>query len=443
MKLIKKYQFGGLTEKLPRAAKTPTDPTLKKMGWDYFHFEDLNPSAQGYSQAKKQHAADPNKVFLVDLKTGRLIPTSEYEANRAMPSEEIDENRTNFEVQQAQNHRDLQNRDPQDLGLALMAAGAAPFLPEVLAPVMPVIKPVLAVAGGVNALNYGTEAINNIQQGNYVGAAKNAGAATVSLIPGFGTGWKTFTLGLTAPFLMSAADAENTVANKIKEIKQGSGELSEEDLKYIQSVLSDMGLELRDVNNVQGGTVGKMITAIPQNPESQNDVTYIPWGTLGIGAVDVTANELIPRIGSKAAKFISKIREVAKKVFKTRYPWYLAGAGIETGGRYLYNRYNANPQDQSHEYNEIDIISDIAALLRNRTNWDISIEGLPPGKYKHNFGQDFQGSRNDTVDYLPPLRTRVWDQSQNNQSTQTSSTYPENKEDSALVADEPDTDIAL
>jgi len=104
-----------------------------------------------------------------------------------------------------------------------------------------------------------------------------------------------------------------------------------------------MGLELRDVNNVQGKTVGKMITATPQNPESQNGVTYVPWGTLGIGAIDVTANELIPRIGPKAAKFISKIREVAKKVFKTRYPWYLAGAGIETGGRYLYNRYNANP----------------------------------------------------------------------------------------------------
>jgi len=44
-----------------------------------------------------------------------------------------------------------------------MATGAAPFLPEVLAPAMPVIKPVLAVAGGINALNYGTEAINNIQ----------------------------------------------------------------------------------------------------------------------------------------------------------------------------------------------------------------------------------------------------------------------------------------
>jgi len=52
-----------------------------------------------------------------------------------------------------------------------------------------------------------------------MGAAKNAGAATVSLVPGFGNGWKAFTLGLTAPFLMSAADTENTVENKIKEIK--------------------------------------------------------------------------------------------------------------------------------------------------------------------------------------------------------------------------------
>lgn len=181
MKLIKKYQFGGLTEKLPRAAKTPTDPTLKKMGWDYFHFEDLNPSAQGYSQAKKQHAADPNKVFLVDLKTGRLIPTSEYEANRAMPSEEIDENRTNFEVQQAQNHRDLQNRDPQDLGLALMVTGAAPFLPEVLAPAMPVIKPVLTALnigiGGYNA----AQTVNDIAQGDYEQAAINGTLAATSL----------------------------------------------------------------------------------------------------------------------------------------------------------------------------------------------------------------------------------------------------------------------
>lgn len=183
MKLIKKYQFGGLTEKLPRAAKTPNDPTLKKMGWDYFHFEDLNPSAQGYSQAKKQHAADPNKVFLVDLKTGRLIPTSEYEANRAMSSEEIDENRTNFEVQQAQNHKALQNRDPQDLGLALMVTGAVPFLPEVLAPAMPIIKPVLTAAnigiGGYNA----AQAVNDVAQGDYEGAAIKGGLALSSLAP--------------------------------------------------------------------------------------------------------------------------------------------------------------------------------------------------------------------------------------------------------------------
>lgn len=439
MKLIKKYQFGGLTEKLPRAAKTPTDPTLKKMGWDYFHFEDLNPSAQGYSQAKKQHATDPNKVFLVDLKTGRLIPTSEYEANRAMPSEEIDENRTNFEVQQAQNHRDLQNRDPQDLGLALMATGAAPYL----APAMPIIKPVLAVAGGINAFNYGTEAINDIQQGNYIGAAKNAGAATVSLVPGFGNGWKAFTLGLTAPFLMSAADTENTVENKIKELKQGSGELKEEDLQYVDSVLSDIGLELRDVNNVQGSTIGKMITAIPQNPESSQHswMYWFPWAFTTTAAGDAIVNGVVPRIkpglGKKIIDFLSK-RPVAGRI---------AAYGIPTATeyivKYLLDKNNSNTSGQPHEYNEVDIISDIAALLRNRTNWDISIEGLPPGKYNHNFGQDFQGSRNDTVDYLPPLRTRVWDQSQNNQSTQTSPTNPENRQDSVLRADEPDTDVVL
>jgi len=130
---------------------------------------------------------------------------------------------------------------------------------------------------------------------------------------------------------MSAADTENTVENKIKELKQGSGELKEEDLQYVDSVLSDIGLELRDVNNVQGSTIGKMITAIPQNPESSQHswMYWFPWAFTTTAAGDAIVNGVVPRIkpglGKKIIDFLSK-RPVAGRI---------AAYGIPTATEYI------------------------------------------------------------------------------------------------------------
>lgn len=131
-------------------------------------------------------------TYIVDPNTGKIIPQSVFD--RLMTdyaflntSGEILNNNTAFQVQQSANSRDLENRDPQKLGVTLMALGAAPFVlgPAVAAaaPAMPYIKPVLTAVnfgyGGYNA----SKAVNDIANGDYEGAAIHGGLAASTMIP--------------------------------------------------------------------------------------------------------------------------------------------------------------------------------------------------------------------------------------------------------------------
>lgn len=69
---------------------------------------------------------NPEDFYIVDPNTREIIPESTFAKYMPkMGSEEIDQNRAEFEVQQAANHRDLQQRDPQGLAVATIMGGAS------------------------------------------------------------------------------------------------------------------------------------------------------------------------------------------------------------------------------------------------------------------------------------------------------------------------------
>ena len=211
MKLIKKYQFGNAIESTSRVVKSPQQIKSELFNKDYYDLDEFDYNTLGIQMMPLREAlkyADPDTDYtnqdkklmqnmnpntMIPVLNGRLFSRSLWEEMQGkpkryqFPSEEIENERIDNESQRMKQHAELKEKNPQKLGMALMAAGAAPFIPELLAPTLPYIVPTLTTAAKVtapiSATYYGSKAINDIAEGDYTGAALNGGMAAASVVP--------------------------------------------------------------------------------------------------------------------------------------------------------------------------------------------------------------------------------------------------------------------
>lgn len=115
-----------------------------------------------------------NAKYIVDPDTRKIIPDSKFNQLQSElafqnTSGTIQNNNAAFEVQQAQNHRDLQRRDPQGLAYVTLAAGAM---------TNPVTGPILGYLGQADYLYNGYKKAYNLY---------NSGQTDKALAEAFGT----------------------------------------------------------------------------------------------------------------------------------------------------------------------------------------------------------------------------------------------------------------
>lgn len=173
---------------------------------------DLDVNRQWESSIREDAAKyGSDATYIVDPNTGKIIPESTFnklqtEAALANSSGEIADRNTEFEIQQAQNHRALRERDPQDLAKAVIIAGLA---------TNPLTAPILGYATQAGELYEGYKnAYDDWQQGNY-GQAITKGITTTALnaIPySKWASWMKYApkIGVPALFATVAADAGAT-----------------------------------------------------------------------------------------------------------------------------------------------------------------------------------------------------------------------------------------
>ena len=150
----------------------------------------------------------PDAKYIVNPKTREIIPESTFKQMQTdlafqNTSGQIQDQNTQFEVQQAQNHRNLQRRDPQGLAYITLAAGAL---------TNPLTATALGYLGQADYLYHGyNDAYKLFQQGDYgQGLLKAGTTSALGLIPyGKMLSYLRYApkVGIPALAALSAADA--------------------------------------------------------------------------------------------------------------------------------------------------------------------------------------------------------------------------------------------